>query len=269
MMGKKLGEGNTAEVYLWKDNNILKLFRDNFPKDEAEREFRINKAVEKLGLPIPEAGEIIELNGRKGITYERISGMSMLDFIAKKPMSVRKYGYQLAGMHYKIHQCKVPGLPCYKENLERKIRKTGFLTEEQKDAVLKVLKELPEGDTLCHGDFHPGNIMIDNDRLVILDWLTAAAGCPAADAARTLMLIKDAAVPGNIPGFIRILINLGRRRLADAYLNYYRELSGITEDEINQWRLPMIAARLTEWIPDIEKDRYLKEIRKILQQERK
>jgi hypothetical protein len=93
--------------------------------------------------------------------------------------------------------------------------------------------------------------------------MTAASGNPAADAARTYMLLKDAVIPGDMPKVLRAMINLVRRRMAKKYLRNYQKLSGITKKEIEKWRLPIIAARLMEWVPDSEKKSILKEISRI------
>lgn len=262
MIGKIIGQGNTAEVFLWGDKEILKLFRQKFPWDGVEREYSVSKEVEKLGLPVPKVGQMLELEGRKGITYEKITGLSMLEAITKHPYSAKKYYKQLAIMHYQIHQCQVQKLPKYKEALEWNIRHTELLSEKQRLYVLNQLDQLPEDCKLCHGDFHPGNVIAEGGRAVILDWMTATQGNPAADVARTLLLLKNGALPESIPTFTKVILKLFRRRLADIYLKDYLRLSGMAKAEIEGWRLPIIAARLAEWIPDSEKNFLLKEINK-------
>jgi uncharacterized protein (TIGR02172 family) len=265
MIGQMIGQGNTAEVYLWGDKEIVKLFRQKFPWEGVEREYHVSKEVEKLGLPVPKVGQMIELEGRKGITYERITGMSMLEVITKNPMSAKNYCRQLAEMHYQMHQCQVQELPKYKEALEWNIRHTELLSEKQRLTVLNKLEQLPENCRLCHGDFHPGNVIAEDGRTIILDWMTATTGSPAADVARTLLLLKDAALPENIPGAVKAILKLFRRRMADSYLKEYQKLSGMTKAEIDGWRLPIIAARLTEWVPENEKNFLLKEINKAVE----
>lgn len=262
MIGALIGQGNTAEVYLWGDKEILKLFRQKFPWEGVEREYQVSKEVEKLGLPVPKVGQMIELEGRKGITYEKITGASMLELMSKKPLSAKNYSRQLASMHYNMHCCQIKELPRYKEALEWNIRHTELLSEKQRLAVLDRLEKLPEESALCHGDFHPGNVMDDDGRTVILDWMTATAGCPAADVARTVLLLRDAALPESMPGFVKIMLKLFRQKMADSYLKSYQRLSGMTKEEITNWRLPILAARLTEWVPESEKNFILKEINK-------
>ncbi len=263
MLGQLIAEGNTAEVYEWGEKEVLKLFRKEFPKEGIEKEYQVSQMIEKLGLPIPKTGQLIEHSGRYGIIYERINGVSLLDKIMKNPLLVVKYSKQLANIHYKMHQTKVHGLFKYKDALEWNIRRTE-LTDIQKSAVLQLLEQLPEGETLCHADFHPGNIIVNNNRICILDWMTAVKGQPAADVARTLFLLKDSALPQGITGFAKIMLRLFRSRMAKVYLKQYTRLSGINREDIVKWRIPIEAARLTEWIPESEKDFLLSEINKAI-----
>src|ERR1044071_298473 len=73
-----LAQGRTAEVYLWNDHQVLKLYREWCPPHWIEEEAQIARAVHAAGIPSPVAREIIEVNGRCGLVYERIEGISML-----------------------------------------------------------------------------------------------------------------------------------------------------------------------------------------------
>ena len=54
-----------------------------------------------------------------------------------------------------------------------------------------------DDDALCHGDFHPGNILKAGGRYYIIDWFGVYQGDILSDAAHTVMLLKNAPrVPG-------------------------------------------------------------------------
>jgi uncharacterized protein (TIGR02172 family) len=260
--GEMIGSGNTAEVYVWGENKVLKLFRKDFISHGIEKEYKNSKLVEELGLPVPKVGGIIEEDDRTGIIYEKITGVSMLNEMMKMPWTIRKNAKRLAEIHYRIHQYKLEEEHNYKlkDSLLWNILDTNLLSEEKKEEIILQLGKLPEGNSLLHGDFHPGNIILQSDKEVVLDWMTAASGCPAADVARTLMLLRDAALPTNISGFYSFMIKLFRKHLSLAYLKHYIKLSGIRQEEISVWRIPLAAARLIEWIPEEEKDNLLEVI---------
>lgn len=50
------------------------------------------------------------------------------------------------------------------------------------------LRELPDGEALCYGDFHPRNVIVDGDELTNIDWVDASSGPPAADLARSAII---------------------------------------------------------------------------------
>lgn len=54
---------------------------------------------------------------------------------------------------------KVSNVPNYKDFLRNQIQKASLTLDKQQE-VLHMLNKLPDGNTLCHGDFHPGNIII-------------------------------------------------------------------------------------------------------------
>ncbi len=59
-----------------------------------------------------------------------------------------------------------------------------------RDAVERVVA-LGLPTTIVHGDFHPGNVALAEDRAVIIDWSDAAIGNPAIDLVTWLSWSKD------------------------------------------------------------------------------
>lgn len=47
-IGQPIGKGNTAEIYLWEEGVILKLFDASVPDFLVDQEYRANQEVEKL-----------------------------------------------------------------------------------------------------------------------------------------------------------------------------------------------------------------------------
>ncbi len=78
------------------------------------------------------------------------------------------------------------------------------------------------------------------------------------------MLLKDAGLPETMSKMAQLFIRKMRNRLAANYLKYYCRLSGRKAEEIEVWRLPIIAARLTEWISESEKQSFIREINEAL-----
>lgn len=102
-LGMPLAVGRTAEIFLWKKTQVLKLFRDDWSLDSINYEYKISKLVENAGLQVPKVFDLLEVNGRQGIIYEKIIGRSMLESLTSKPLKVKSFGHQLANLHESLH----------------------------------------------------------------------------------------------------------------------------------------------------------------------
>lgn len=80
-----LGRGFTSDVYAWDQGRVLKLFHPGTDASKAEREYAATTAVHALGLPVPVVHEFLEVDGRHGIVMERVSGVSLLQWVQAKP----------------------------------------------------------------------------------------------------------------------------------------------------------------------------------------
>ena len=244
--GSRIAEGRTAEVFAWGDSQILKLFRSWCPASLAEQEANAAQAVQRTGLSVPSVAGLIEVDGRPGIVFERITGSSMFREFPSRPWKLIHYARLLAELHTSMHTHQVSGLPSLRQRLERRIRSV-TLSTRIKDATLSALDRLPDGHALCHGDFHPGNILMTSRGPVIVDWLDAAQGNPLADVARTSLLARVAELP---PGTARRWVFQSARTLFHRiYLRRYLERHRASRGELDAWLLPVAVARVSEDIP--------------------
>jgi Ser/Thr protein kinase RdoA (MazF antagonist) len=126
------------------------------------------------------------------------------------------------------------------------------LPTRTRDAALRRVEQLPGGASLCHGDLHPGNVILGNGRTVVIDWGNACRGNPVADVARSMYLMRD--TPMREPGFLTPFVKALRGWFVTAYLAGYREIRPLDAAELLAWRLPILVARLAEGINE-ERDR--------------
>lgn len=268
---RRVGAGRTAEVFEHGDKTIVKLYLEDFSPAAVEQEYRVSSYVYNQGsVRTPRPAGLIEAEGRRGIVFQQIHGRSLLGQISGQPWRVSVYAKQLAALHYQLHQLEgSPELGQHKEQLHRQIVAAPMLTMEEKTAVLEHLQRLPEGGRLCHGDFHPDNVLIDADGAWIIDWMNGISGNPAADAARSVLLFSMGAMPPGSSFTARVVTGFIRQKLTKVYIREYLRLSGRSYAEINAWVLPVAAARLIEGVPAAEKEQLAKEIRRRLRSRRK
>ncbi len=242
--GSILGVGFTAEIYAWRDGWVLKLFNQGIPRGAVEFEANLTRTVHSTGLPVPAVGEVLEVDGRYGLELERLDGISMLEAMANEPEKFQVYADQLAELQSESQKHRMPELPDLGERLRRKIMNVQTLPERVRAAALEMLVGLPEDDKLCHGDFHPGNILLSAHGPVIIDWIDAAHGSPILDFARSTLLFGGVQLPAEFPGAGQL--NPILEDFYDAYRKRYFELNPVDPQEFNRWLPVVAAARLDE-----------------------
>jgi len=250
--GKLIGQGRTAEIFEWEEDKILKLFRPGISKTLSEAEYNASLEINKKINSSPKVYDFIEIDNRSGIIYERIYGITMLNLMSAKPWKLSKEARRLAKLHKSIQQKIDFEFPRYTDRLKSSISEVDLLSDDLKEKLYKYIDTLPDDNILCHGDFHPDNILITKDNAIIIDWMTSTKGNPLADVARTSIMLKF----GDVSGKSRIekkLIDLFRKKLYLEYIKEYINISKVNINQIKKWELPIAAARLIEWLPENEK----------------
>ncbi len=244
--GSLIAEGRTAEVFAWGEDQVLKLYRSGFPPSEAEYEYGKALASQETGFAVPKVGELVNIEGRAGITYQRVEGITMLEGLQKAPWKLPPLTRQLAALHVDMHSRSASNLPSSNEALAWKIQNAPPLDKKTKEAVLDHLNQLPQEDKLLHGDFHPDNIMLTKDSPVIIDWIDATVGHPMADVARTSLLARVGIPPPKT--IMDRVLRLFNRSFHRIYINHYFKLSPYSKEDLRPWLLPVTAGRLSEQI---------------------
>lgn len=94
-MKQLIGTGRTAEVFKYKNNEILKLYYKNIPENIALQEYKISKTLSDTQLPIAKCYDIIKEDERIGIIFEEIKGQSLMSLMSKKPWKIKTYAFFL------------------------------------------------------------------------------------------------------------------------------------------------------------------------------
>lgn len=248
--GQRLACGRTAEIFAWDQGQILKLFFPAWGEEAVRDEARRAQAVFAAGLPVPGVYGVVEAAGRYGIVYEKVSGASLVACLQRRPWRMAATGRLLADLHMRVHEVRVPELPSLRESLAQAIERAPVLSLAERTALRETLAELPGGVVLCHGDFHPDNVLLTARGPVIIDWADATQGNPWADVARTSLLVGGGALPPGTPG--RRPIEIVRRSVHRSYLRRCFGQRRPGPDEWRAWRLVVAAARLAERVPGEE-----------------
>lgn len=244
-LGKPIAMGSRSVIHEWGDGAVAKVPKDSTPEGWMRFEANYTSALYKCGAPVPEVFGVEVVNGREVSIMERVYGPSMWDALMDAPENVRAFGHQLGEIHAQLLDVRPPiSLPSQRSRLACKIRDAARTVHP---AIADVLELLPSVTkvSLCHGDFHPKNVLLSPSGPIVVDWFDVSRGEALGDIARTSILLgghvseTDAA---HLPGASAQLL----RELHDAYLE--RVLSGrpSTGANLDEWRIVEAAARLAE-----------------------
>jgi len=276
-LGKKIAEGACAEVFEWEDGSgskVLKWAKANTNDDAMRREYEINCIVWDGGLPIAQPFELVELDGRIGIVFERVYGETVMVRLIRNGLllaeSEGKSGEgeeirMIAREMARIHQSSGVQLPTLqKDMLVYSINNPSFLTAEEKDAVIAILNNLPAKLVPCHGDPNPYNLLVQTDgSVVVIDWMCASMGNPEADLAEFILMMRYAILPSGIPDTICKQFDRLREHMIEVFMDEYEQHGDVTYEDVQPWILPVAARKLNaDGITEEEKMLLVQEIRK-------
>ncbi len=248
----RIAEGREAEVFLGDDGRVLKLFRLAEYGDRADGEATALRTLAAAGIGAPAVYERVEVDGRPGLLMERVQGADLLTVLGAKPWLVWRAGRTLGAVHAAMHEVVAPdSLPALNDALRGRIERGvdgGVLDSRLADFALGVLSALPQGDRLCHGDLHVGNLLGTWDEPVVIDWGDASRGDPMSDYSRTVLLHRIGELPPGMPRLLRTLAKIGRGRLVASYRRAYGKVRAVDEAAVARWNVVRAAARFVEGI---------------------
>ncbi|MCR8657373.1 phosphotransferase family protein [Paenibacillus endoradicis] len=278
LIGEKIGEGGCSEVFEWENSSkIIKLARANTDINAMKREYHHNLIAWDNGLSVPQPFEILEIDGRPGIVFERIYGDTLMKRFVQNALKRASTEAEVteddnyddvritAQILSEIHSKSNLSVPSQKETIKKSISWVDHLTSVEKAEIFALLDSLPSKQQLCHGDPNLGNIMIRDGKAIMIDWMNATIGNPEADLAEYIIMIRFAILPSYLPDNAVEYVNTIRESIIKIFIDEYTRLSGITYDEVDSWIAPIAARKLSaDGIGEEEKNLLVDEIRRRL-----
>ena len=182
---KKIGQGANGEVFRLSQDTIIKVFYPRIRLSEIEREQRISRSVILADLPavIPYDKVRVE-DGRYGIIFELLGEKTLSETIAEDPSAFEPLMKQYLQLLKDIHSTEGdPSVfPLTKDIYQ------GFLDEcvdwytpEELQALRDLIDSVPDRGVMLHGDYHPNNLMVLRDELIMIDLGDFSIGHPVFD----------------------------------------------------------------------------------------
>ncbi|HHX11749.1 MAG TPA: aminoglycoside phosphotransferase family protein [Clostridiales bacterium] len=230
-----LAKRSNKTIYRHEDT-VVKVFDKNHPKSLILNEALNQSRVEETGLQIPNIKSVGIVDNCWSITMDYIPGQTLHQLMTKHPERNDELLELFVDLQIKMHAETAPLLTKLKDKLARKIQSVEELDATSKYELLMRLESMPKHTKLCHGDFLPSNIIINDQGAYIIDWSHATQGNASGDVATTYLKMT-----------------LFYPELADKYIKLFCIKSDTALQYVQKW-LPIVAAQQLITAADKEKE---------------
>ena len=201
---------------------------------------RVETTMVNSSIKMPILHEVSLIDGKWALKMDWIEGKTLEQLMEENPDKMDTYLNQFIDIQCEIHAQYMPLLSKLKDKMARQIKSLGQIDEIRKYELLTRLDSMPKHIKLCHNNFEPRNIIINDEGTYVLDWGSARQGNASADVAKTYLLLC-----------------LHKPEIADKYLDRYCMKSGTSKNYVQAW-LPIVAAAQLDKGIEAEKDLLMK-----------
>jgi len=233
----------------WAAPLVLRVFPSMGQVAKAEREAAMQTFAVEKGILAPKP-LLVDTSGTAfGLPFmimERMRGAPMLSRI-KNPLNMPGMLKAMAALQARLHSLPTDGCPIPYERplVDEWLSRSRELVNKFHPAGLDrplawlethidMVKD--EEPVLTHNDFHPMNLLIDGDRMALLDWPDAALGDRHCDVARTLALLYLAG-PLAQSAIERTVLRLLRGYIVSKYRREYESHLPLDVGRIRYWQV--------------------------------
>ena len=211
---------------IYRDGDFtIKVFNENYSKAKDLNEALNQARVEETGLRVPKLHEVKKINGKWAIVTDYIEGKTLEDLMNENPDKMGEYIERLVDIQTDVLSHTVTHLNKLRDKMHAKISSSDINATIRYELHTR-LDATPKHNKVCHGDFHPSNIIVtENDEAYIIDWAHVTRGNGAADAARVYLLFTLE----------------GKKEAAEKYLQLFCAKTDTAKQYVQKW-MPIVAA---------------------------
>lgn len=192
-----VGRGTNGEVYRIDEENLIKVFQKSTPLETIEKERELAKQALICGIPTALSYNVAHVGECYGIVFEMLRAQPLSAVFSAHPEQYEQYVEMYISLLKKIHQTKGDRevFGSIKEIYFEAIEECRvYYSAEEIHLLRELVASVPDTEMLIHGDYHPNNIMVHDDGLILIDMGNMSCGHPVfeflATAATQVNLVK-------------------------------------------------------------------------------
>ena len=196
-----LGSGGYGKVYRLDEETIAKLYSSNFSLEMVQQERNTAQKAFLLGVPTAISYDVVKCGDCYGVVYELLNAKTLAQTIYEAPSKIPEMAKRAASLLKEMHKISIQdkSFPNKKEILFDWLNHVSpYITPEETEEIRNFIASVPDANSFIHGDYNAKNIMVQDDKMILIDIGDAAYGHPVLDVADLIFAYKhlpNASIP--------------------------------------------------------------------------
>ncbi len=227
-----LGVGMYGAVYRINEEQILKVFHGINSENAIQSIVKTIRAAFVHDIPTIIPFEIVRTEKGIGMILELLNSEMMSTLMKNNPEKFDKYVSDMVNLSKSLAntQFEEDTLRSYKEMLLSRLDDAEkFLLPEEISTIKKYINAVPQRNTAVHGDFHAKNIMVMDEKPILIDMDEFSLGHPVWDIGNVHFIYQ--ALPHADSEMIEDLIDIAGKI---AWADFYIKMISFTFDEADE-----------------------------------
>lgn len=231
-----IGEGAYGIVYRIDPDTIVKVYKNPDSIDDIIKERERAKKAFILGVPTAISYDIVKVGNLYGSVFEMLDAKSFAELL-RNGETINKLVKKSVLMLKQIHEIENINndLPNKKDEAVGWARFCQYyLPTSIGNKLVEMMENIPERNTIIHGDFHVKNIMHLEKEDLLIDMETVAVGHPIFELACSYSIYEgfECLDPKNPEKFLGISQEQCRKFIKLTFDYYFDELDNEGKEEI-------------------------------------
>lgn len=227
---EKLGQGGNGAVYRLDEDKIVKVYKPWMGLDAIDREREFARRAFINGIPSVIAYDTVKVGDCLGVVFEMLRSDTLGHAMRNNPEKLDEYVDQYVALAKTLHSTHVPknSFTRIQDVLHERTDNLGrWCTADEIKLLHTIIDSIPEADTITHNDLHPGNIMIQDGELVLIDMPEVTMGPPICDM---VAIFRDMiSAPKGTPEAIEYSVGMPAELIIKTGNLFFMKYTGITD----------------------------------------
>lgn len=176
----ELGRGTSGTVYKLDDENILKVYKENWTFEDVARERANSQAAFVEGIDTAISYDVVKVSENFGIVYEMINADTLEKVMLDDVENIENHSRRLAEFIKEQHAIETN----FEDARQRQIsmaEKVEFYSADDLKIVRQFLEAVPNCKNFSHGDLNLTNILLQDGQMIMIDMGEISSGHPVFD----------------------------------------------------------------------------------------